>query len=69
MTVLRHPHIEPVLEVDVADDRVAAHLAAGWLPVAAESATPPEADEPPAETPNRPRRRRAGSDSPKETAE
>jgi hypothetical protein len=68
VTVLRHPHIEPVLEVDVADDRVAAHLAAGWLPVA-DSATPPEADEPPAETPNRPRRRRAGSDSPKETAE
>lgn len=60
---LRHPHISPPPVIDVADERVESHLAAGWL-----------LDEPPAEevetpTPERPRRnRRAGSDSQKETA-
>lgn len=40
MTTLRHPHIEPPLHIDVDDDHVAAHVAAGWLPL--EPSTDPE---------------------------
>lgn len=61
---LRHPHILPTLEIEVADTRVAAHVAAGWLPV-----SPPDGEAAPPVTTERPRRnRRAGSDLPKETA-
>lgn len=61
MTQLRHPHIEPPVVLDVAEERVDEHLAAGWL----HEEPPAEADTP---TPERPRRnRRAGSDLPKET--
>lgn len=38
-TTLRHPHVDPPLEIEVEPDAVAAHLRAGWLPA--------EADEPP----------------------
>lgn len=62
---LRHPHIEPPVVVDVAEERVESHLAAGWLPD--EPSADDEAETP---TPERPRRtRRAGSDSQKETAQ
>lgn len=65
MTRLRHPNILPPVVVDVAEERVESHLAAGWLP---EELPAPEAPEIP--DPERPRRnRRAGSDPSKETAE
>lgn len=66
---LRHPNIKPDLDIEVADDRVAAHVAAGWLPLAVNTTGEPEAVVTPEDTPERPRRtRRAGSDSQKETA-
>lgn len=66
---LRHPHIQPPIHLEVADEAVAEHLAAGWLPVADEATPEPGAEDAPAETPDRPRRnRRAGSDLPEETA-
>lgn len=36
MTSLQHPHIEPPLVIEVEDDAVPAHVAAGWLPLAEE---------------------------------
>lgn len=66
---LRHPHILPPIELEVADEAVAEHVAAGWLPVAPEEGPATEGDEPPDDTPTPRRVRRAGSDLPKETAE
>ena len=71
---LRHPHIHPALVVDREGEALAAHVAAGWIPVTPAEAPAtddgPTADEAPADaTPDRPRRnRRAGSDLPEETA-
>lgn len=51
MTTLTHPHVDPPLEIEVEDDRVPAHLEAGWL-LAEESSIPtptPTAPEAPAE--------------------
>lgn len=31
MTALLHPHIDPPLVIEVPDDAVPAHVAAGWL--------------------------------------
>lgn len=59
---LRHPHIQPPVVLEVAPERVAAHIAAGWVPDEAPAPSTPE-------NPDRPRRRRAGSDSTKETAQ
>lgn len=42
MTSFRHPHIEPPLVIEVADDRVEAHIAAGWLPHGEQSTHDPE---------------------------
>lgn len=70
MTLLRHPNILPVTEVEVDAERVAAYLAAGWLPVADEApeSTPADEAETPTPAPSR-RSRRQGTDSTKETAE
>lgn len=59
---LRHPHIQPPVLVEVAPERVASHIAAGWIP---DEAPAPSTED----TTDRPRRRRAGSDSTKETAQ
>ncbi len=61
---VRHPHIYPPVVIDVADERVESHLAAGWLldeaPADEEAETLP---------PNAPDGHAArGSDSQKETA-
>lgn len=66
---LRHPHIHPALIVDREGEALAAHVAAGWVPVT-EEAPPVEGSDAPAEdNTERPRRnRRAGSDLPEETA-
>lgn len=69
MTSLRHPNILPPVVIEVAEADVDSHLAAGWLPVTAPEVEDPPVDAPNTPIPERPRRnRRAGSDSPKETA-
>lgn len=50
MKTLRHPHIEPALLIEVPDDRVPAHVAAGWLDELAE----PNPDHDPGEKPDNP---------------
>lgn len=42
MTTLRHPNIEPAVEIEVEDDHVPAYLATGWL--LAEPLTPNHPD-------------------------
>lgn len=40
MTTLQHPTVHPPLLIEVADDRVDSHLAAGWLSVTAQDEEP-----------------------------
>lgn len=47
MTTLRHPLIEPAHYIEVPDEAVESHLAAGWLlPDEGEHLTPTDPDHP-----------------------
>lgn len=53
---MRHPHIKPDLYITVPAEKVAAHVAAGWLPEVSPEAVEPE-PEGPAPKPSRLARR------------